>query len=377
MATAYDWLLDAHGLSGDAEALFKLGQRLEGEGRVHLAATAYDRAFGLQPNYKPIVSARAALLDSLKVTEHGISFRYIPAGSFLMGSDVGEPDEQPLHAVRLTHCWLSETPVSWATFCDLMEWEPAPFSIPKGDGTHFQGDGQRTGHAGFNLREENKIRMQYCEDATTGARDWHAHAPAHDWSGADGLISSRTLFGQPAREDPRRPWRYDRKPMVSVSWREAQDLCKKLSGGKVEFRLPTEAEWEKAARGGLIGYAYPWGDKSPADDQCDFGRFDEFSILPMRRFKPNGYGLYAMSGCVWEWTSDWYDANYYRESPATDPTGPPEGEEKVLRGGSWADCADVVTVTFRASRSAGHWEGGAWGGHFTPNIGFRLCRIER
>src|SRR5262249_10903608 len=71
--------------------------------------------------------------------------------------------------------WLSETALSWAAFCDLLDLEPPPFATPKGDGVHFQGDGRTTGRAGFMLREGNKIRLQYCEDATSQARDWHAH----------------------------------------------------------------------------------------------------------------------------------------------------------------------------------------------------------
>src|SRR5262249_48850440 len=68
---------------------------------------------------------------------------------------------------------------------------------------------------------------------------------------------------------------------------------------------------------------------------------------PMTRFAPNGYGLYAVNGCVWEWVRDWYDRDYYRQSPERNPEGPAQGQEKVLRGGSWADCAEVVTVSFR------------------------------
>jgi formylglycine-generating enzyme required for sulfatase activity len=81
-----------------------------------------------------------------------------------------------------------------------------------------------------------------------------------------------------------------------------------------------------------------------------------------------------MNGGVWEWTRDWYDRDYYRASPEADPQGPAEGEEKVLRGGSWADCAEVQTVTARMSRTSGSWTEGQGSGHLTPNIGFRLCR---
>jgi formylglycine-generating enzyme required for sulfatase activity len=375
MAAEYDWLLAAYGRGGDAQSLLRLGQKLESDGQLDLAAAAYDRAFGLSPGSEPINAARHALLDRLAIVAHGITFRYIPAGTFVMGSDTGEPDEGPAHPVRLDKFWLSDSPVSWAAYCDLTGWQPPPYAAPTDDGTGIEGDGESTGRSGFFLREENKIRMQYCEDATTGATDWHAHAPEHQWHDSDGPISSRILFGSPAREDPRRPWRYDRKPMVSVSWLEAEEMCAKMRSDAVRYQLPTEAQWEKAARGGLIGCAYPWGNDPPADDRCDFNRFDQFSILPMRRFARNGYGLYAMSGCVWEWTSDWYDAKYYSESQGTDPVGPAKGGERVLRGGSWADCAEAVTVSFRMSRKAGSWRAGDWGGHFTPNVGFRLCRV--
>ncbi len=378
MSSEFAWLRSSYGYVGDAKSLFLLAKDVEGKGQLGLAATAYDRAYGLDPENKELVQARQKLLDSLAVTEYGIKFRYIPAGAFLMGSTNGDPDEQPAHPVELSEFWLSETPVSWAAYCDLMGWEPPPIALPKDfyseNRLQFQGgEGPE-----FSLHEENKIRFQYCEDATQQARDWHAHVPEHNWiKGTGELISSRELFGKPYREDPRRPWRYDRKPMVGVSWKEVEILCGRISSSNVVYRLPTEAEWEKAARGGLINCIYAWGNEPPTEERCDFNRFDHFSILPMRRFPPYGYGLYAMNGCVWEWVTDWYDALYYRESPLLNPKGPENGVEKVLRGGSWSDCAEVVTVSFRMSRLAGNWREVNWGGHFAPNIGFRLCRIAR
>src|SRR5262249_16850884 len=143
---------------------------------------------------------------------------------------------------------------------------------------------------------------------------------------------AQELFGSPERHDPESPWHYAAKPMVSVSHEEAMTLCRRLSTGAVVYGLPTEAQWEKAARGGLIGARHSWGDDPPSLARCDFDRFDKFSILPMRTFPPNGYGLYAMNGGVWEWTLDWYQADWYRQSPEDNPQGPTQGNERVLRG---------------------------------------------
>jgi formylglycine-generating enzyme len=373
MASGYDWLFADHATTGSAQALLRTARELAAADDLRTAATAYDRAYTLDPVDAEVARERRALLERLAVVEHGIRFRYIPAGTSLVGSATGEPDERPVHPVRLGDYWLAETAVSWATYCDLAGWTPPPTGLPTERVDRRPGD--RVDAEWF-VREANKIRLQYCEDATTKATDWHAHAPRHDWvnMGTGTAVDSWSLFGRPARDDPRRPWRYDRKPMVAVAWQDAQDMCARLTTSDVWYGLPTEAEWERAARGGLAGRTYPWGDEPPTPDRCDFDRFDEFAILPMRRLPPNGYGLYGMAGSVWEWTADWYDAQYYAASPASDPTGPPDGEEKVLRGGSWADCGSVVTASFRMSRGSKAWRDAGWGPHLAPNIGFRICR---
>jgi formylglycine-generating enzyme required for sulfatase activity len=164
------------------------------------------------------------------------------------------------------------------------------------------------------------------------------------------------------------------------------ELCNKLSNARVTYRLPTEAEWEKAARGGLAGKHYAWGDDLPTPDRCDFNRFDEFSIKPCRALPPNGYGLYAMCGSVWEWTLDEYDALGYAGAPApTRPSVSYAGKgpgkrivdlpQRVLRGGSWADGAEACTVSFRMSRGSVSWRDAAWGAKLAPNIGFRIARV--
>jgi formylglycine-generating enzyme required for sulfatase activity len=396
MESEYDWLRTATGSDGNVEELASLANKLETAEDLHTAATAIDRAFGLDPQNAAVGSARQRLLDRLSVAEHGITFRYIPAGSYLMGSEEGDADERPVHPVRLTHYWISETPISWARYCELMGWQPPPVGMPKEAGQKSMAADLKTPDKSlWHLGAANKIRLQYCEDKTLRARDWHSHAPAQNWKrGKSGeVVSSRTLFGQPERATAEEPWGYDAKPMVCVDWEDAQRLCVRLSGKgtpqkasgplswltgvkksappKAEYRLPTEAEWEKAARGGLIGRIYPWGNTPPTAETCDFNRFDEFSIRPMKSFSANSYGVYAMSGCVWEWTADWYDAEFYSQSASFNPQGPAEGKKRVARGGSWADCAEAVTVSFRMAMGG---EGSPSAGN--PNIGFRLCRVE-
>jgi formylglycine-generating enzyme required for sulfatase activity len=353
----------------DVDRLVQLADRQLRGGDLHAAATALDHAYGLNPSHPTIAQRRAGLLDRLSVGEHGIMFRYIPGGAFLMGSNTGDPDEQPVHEVTLSHYWLSETPISWAMFCRVLGWEPPPQGCPRQPPTPLSEKGFNRER--FELLNDNKICLQYCEDQTLRARDWHAHFPPETEAPANAEKREK-LFGHLSRSNPDADFSYDTKPMVSVRFAGAERFCAALSPGSpptVKYRLPTEAEWEKAARGGLVGNTYPWGNEAPTDQNCDFNRFKDFSVRPMKTFPPNGYGLYAMSGGVWEWTSDWYDAAYYAQSRSTNPSGPAQGTFRVVRGGSWADCAEAVTVTFRMTLNN---ETIPWGTN--PNIGFRICR---
>jgi len=126
-------------------------------------------------------------------------------------------------------------------------------------------------------------------------------------------------------------------PVAYVSWEDARDFCEWLSEkGGARVRLPSEAEWEKAARG-TRGRIYPWGDQKPDDKRCNFtGNIG--NTTPVGKYSPAGdsaYGCADMAGNVWEWMADWYEGNFYRESPRSNPGGPESGVYKVLRGGSW------------------------------------------
>ncbi len=125
-------------------------------------------------------------------------------------------------------------------------------------------------------------------------------------------------------------------PVVGTSWYDAVAYCDWLSERTgYRFRLPTEAEWERAARGQSEGKKYPWGDKPPWERP--FPGYDEKTGGPdgVGVNEPNDFGLYDMSEGVHEWCSDYYDPNYYENSPERNPQGPASGQRRVSRGGSW------------------------------------------
>jgi len=159
---------------------------------------------------------------------------------------------------------------------------------------------------------------------------------------------------------PHQMWNpeYDRldDPVVGVSWNDAFAFAK--WAGK---RLPTEAEWEKAARAGLVEKNYPWGDEIDQEK----ANYQSFGITPVKSYEPNFYRLYDMAGNVWEWCQDWYSKEYYKLSTKNNPKGPMLGSKKVVRGGAWY-CGEAALQVYNRHKNDPHL------GSF--HIGFRCVK---
>ena len=328
-------VLASHG-PGDAAQFIVYADLFLERGERELAAAALDRAYGLTPEDRALARQRAAVLDELAVEEHGLRWRFVPAGTTVMGSLSGDPDERPVHARRVDAFWILDTPITWHDFRRLRGKEPEgkePLSTPQG-------------RARFDRHQRDKIRMQYCRTKEVSPHDWHT------------AIESAS------------PNNLDVHPMVATVPSEAEDLVAALAAAQpgVAYALPTEAQWEKAALGGLVGKRYAWGDAAPTPATCDFDHHGDFRLSDPRARAANGYGVFAMCGGVAEWTADLYDALAYTQGGrAAAPTGlAADQQQRVLRGGSWSDCAHAVTVSYRMSRSAERAE--------SPTVGFRLVR---
>lgn len=265
---------------------------------------------------------------------------WIPPGSFQMGSASGPSDCQPVHKVTLDGFWMDETEVTNAEFqkfveatgyVTVAERPPAPADFPDGVARELV--------AGIKEPVEPGALVFAAPAQVTSLADffqWWRWQPGANWRQPEGPGSSI--------ED-----RMDH-PVVQVAWEDAAAYAK--WAGK---RLPTEAEWEYAARGGLDRKPFVWGDqktpggkwmanlwtgKFPAENTKEDGSERSATV---KSYPANGFGLYDMSGNVWEWTADWYRPDYYRKSPERNPPGPNESldpdepglPKKVMRGGSF------------------------------------------
>ena len=138
-------------------------------------------------------------------------------------------------------------------------------------------------------------------------------------------------------------------PVVAVSWHEAAIYCEWLSSSTGEpYRLPSEAEWERAARGGAEHLLYPWGD-APPEELPDYAARWKDGPEPVGLYAPSSYGLYNVGDNVHEWCVDWYDADYYSRSPERNPQGPSTGSRRASRGGSWRHHIKVARTAARSS----------------------------
>ena len=167
-------------------------------------------------------------------------------------------------------------------------------------------------------------------------------------------------------------------PVENVSWNDVREYIRKRNGEKgTNYRPPTEAEWEYAAREGGEKVRFGTGKDTIGPDEANFNASFDYresysrggvyrgKTISVKSFSPNALGLYDMTGNVWEWVSDWYEGDYYKNSPRKYPKGPDSGEYKVLRGGSWYSLPWVVRAAFRSSD-----EPAVRGGNF----GFRLAQ---
>ncbi|PBC70642.1 formylglycine-generating enzyme required for sulfatase activity [Streptomyces sp. TLI_235] len=272
----------------------------------------------------------------------------LPGGNFLMGTDdpVGFPadGEGPVREVGISPLRISATAVTNAEF--------ASFVKETGHTTDAERFGFSYVFGGF-----LPSALRAATRTVPGAPWWHAVEGA-DWRHPEGPDSDYA-----ARQN---------HPVVHVSWHDAAAYCA-WSG----TRLPTEAEWEYAARGGLARQRYPWGDElAPGGKEMLNiwqGVFPTFNTgryrgtAPVRAYRPNGFGLYNTVGNVWEWCADRFSPDFHLTGPRVDPAGPPSGASRVIRGGSHM-CHDSYCNRYRVAARSSNTPDSS-----TGNTGFRIA----
>ena len=277
----------------------------------------------------------------------------IPRGAFLMGSE--DPDarqedgEGPLREVLVDAFAIDRTAVTNAQFQAFVA------------ATGYRTEAEAYGWAYVFSGLLSKSRQRRLGNANVDAAPWWLAVEGACWRKPEGPGSD--LRGRLHH------------PVVQVSWHDASAYCR--WAGK---RLPTEAEWERAARGGLSGKRLPWGDDLivRGKHRCNIwqGLFPNrndaedgyFGTAPAKAFPANGFGLYNVVGNVWEWCSDWFSAQWHRTQSTDNPKGPEEGTAKVLKGGSYL-CHDSYCNRYRVAARYANTPDSA-----TGNMGFRCVK---
>ena len=220
----------------------------------------------------------------------------IPAGEFKMGSEVGDENETPLNTVYLDSYYIDRYEVTNREYAEFLN------TVGK--------TRDSDGHMFLNMESS------YCK--------------------------IKHLDGKYQVQQG-----YEHHPALTVSWFGA-DAYARWQGK----RLPTEAEWEKAARGGIEGQEYPWGN-TPSHVHANYEGTDGMDgwlfTAPVGSFEPNGYGVYDISGNAGEWCADWFDGQYYKRAHLKSPVGPDSGLRRVVRGGNWATDAYYLRCAFRSA----------------------------
>lgn len=318
-----------------------------------------------QGNYNPTVSGHS--YASLEVPKTGSklspdtskasfdeSMIKVPGGQFLMGTDYPRgfqsDGEGPVREVVVDPFYIDATTVTNAQFSKFI------------DATGFLTEAERFGWTFVFYDFISQETAKSVTQAIAGS-EWWRRVDFGDWKHPDGPDSSI--------ED-----RMDH-PVTQVSWLDAQAYCS--WAGK---RLPTEAEWEFAARGGLSQQIYPWGNDLVPNGEymCNIfqGTFPEQNRMldgfagtaPVTSYQPNEFGLYCVSGNIWEWCADNWSPTFHRhpDAPLDNPTGPPEGTSRVIKGGSYLCHASYCNRYRNGARTSNTPDS------TTGNLGFRCAR---